>query len=88
MDDVEALRRENAKQREENAQLRTQLSSVLEHLAETRIANTKLTEQLAKLNERVAELLAVAQRRQRKPGAEKPAAAAPAVTGDNPLNDG
>ena len=82
MDDVEALRRENAKQREENAQLRTQLSSVLEHLAETRIANTKLAEQLAKLNERVAELLAVAQRRQRKPGAERPAAAAPAVTGE------
>ncbi len=37
--------------------------------AELRALVEKLTMQLAKLNDRVAELLAVAQRRQRKPGA-------------------
>lgn len=73
--DVEALHRENA-------ELRAQLFGVLAHLAEARVANTKLTDQLAKLSERVAELLAVAQRRQRKPVAEKPPAAAPAVVGE------
>ena len=80
--DVETLHRENAEHREQNAQLRAQLFGVLSHLAEARVANTKLTEQLAKLNDRVAELLAVAQRKQRKPAAEKPPAPAPAVAAE------
>ncbi len=50
--DVEALQRENAAQR---AQL-TQLLST----------NTQLVSEIAKLNDRVAELLAIAQRKQRK----------------------
>jgi len=66
----------------ENAELRAQLTSVLAHLAQERVANAKLSEQLAKLNDRVAELLAIAQRRQRKPAAEKPPEAPPAVTGE------
>ena len=56
MDELDALRKENAEQRRQIAQL----------IAE-----------LAKLNERVAELLAVAQRKQRKAPAPAPAAAAP-----------
>jgi transposase len=43
-----------------------------------RLQIAQLVVQLARLNERVAELLAIAQRKQRKPGA--PAAAAPAAT--------
>jgi hypothetical protein len=54
VDEVEALRKENA-------ELRAQV--------------TQLVVQLAQLNERVAELLAIAQRKQRKPAA--PAAALP-----------
>ena len=52
MDELEALRRENAAQRQQIAQL---------------------IEQLARLNERVAELLAIAQRKQRKASAQPPA---------------
>ena len=55
--DVDALQRENA-------ELRRQLAEVV-------TSNAKLTEQLARLNDRVAELLAIAQRRQRKTPAEK-----------------
>ena len=59
--DVEAVQRENAAQRAQIAEL---LST-----------NTKLVEEIAKLNDRVAELLAIAQRKQRKattPTAKKP----------------
>jgi len=42
----------------------------------------KQTEQVAKFNERVAELLAVAQRRYRKPAVEKPPAAPPEVSSE------
>lgn len=49
----------------ENAQLREQV--------------TALTRELAKLNDRITELLAVAQRRQRKPALEKPPMAPPEV---------
>jgi transposase len=59
VDELEALRRENAEQRKQISQLITEL---------------------ARLNERVAELLAVAQRKQRKsPAAVAPAPAAPPV---------
>ena len=66
MVDVEALQRENAA-------LRARLDEVI-------ASNAKLTHQLATLNDRVAELLAVAQRRQRKPPAEKPKAPPPDVS--------
>ncbi|MCA9615001.1 MAG: IS66 family transposase, partial [Myxococcales bacterium] len=59
--DVEELRRENAEQRAQIAEL---LST-----------NTKLVVEIAKLNDRVAELLAIAQRKQRKkttPADKKP----------------
>ena len=52
MDELEALRKENAEQRRQLAQLLEQ--------------NAQLVEQLARLNDRVGELLAVAQRKQRK----------------------
>jgi len=64
VDELEALRRENAA-------LRDQV--------------TQLIEQLARLNERVAELLAVAQRKQRKvstPAAALPPATPPRIEGD------
>ena len=64
MDELEALRKENA-------ELRTQISL--------------LVDQLARLNDRVAELLAVAQRKQRKPAAATalpPLAAPPALDND------
>lgn len=55
MDELEALRKENAA-------LRDQVARVVEQ-------NSQLIEQLARLNDRVTELLAVAQRKQRKPPA-------------------
>jgi len=57
--------------RKENAELRAQV--------------TRLVTELARLNERVAELLAVAQRKQRKASAEKLPAVPPAVEGDTRL---
>jgi transposase len=67
VDELEALR-------EENAQQRRQLTQLLEQ-------NAQLVEQLAHLNERVAELLAVAQRKQRKArtASETPPPSAPPV---------
>ena len=53
--------------------------------AEQRKQIAQLIEQLAKLNERVAELLAIAQRKQRKTPAEKPPAPPPTVEGDAKL---
>jgi transposase len=71
VDELEALRRENAARREQSAADRAQVA--------------QLIEQLARLNERVAELLAVAQRKQRKvstPPAPPPPASLPTVEGD------
>jgi transposase len=66
IDDVEALRRENAAQRAQ--------------IAELIASNTKLVTEVAKLNDRVAELLALARRKQRKnTPAEKPPAAPPVI---------
>ena len=63
MDELEALRRENAEQRKQIAELITQL---------------------ARLNERVSELLAVAQRKQRKssPAVAAAPAAPPIIEGE------
>ncbi|MGC4067973.1 MAG: transposase [Polyangiaceae bacterium] len=66
MVDVEALQRENA-------QLREQIARIIE-------LNQTLTEQIAKLNDRVAELLAVARRRQRKLPVEKAPPPPPELT--------
>jgi transposase len=59
VDELEALRRENAA-------LRDQVTRVVEQ-------NAQLIEQLARLNERVAELLVIAQRKQRKSRERPPA---------------
>jgi transposase len=61
VDELEALRKENAALRGQLGEQRAQIAALID--------------QLARLNERVAELLAVAQRKQRKPAAP---AAAPA----------
>ncbi|MBP7686171.1 MAG: IS66 family transposase [Deltaproteobacteria bacterium] len=53
--------------------------------AEQRKQIAQLIDQLAKLNERVAELLAIAQRKQRKTPAPKPPAPPPTVEGDTLL---
>ena len=66
--DVEAVLRENVA-------LREQLGQVL-------ASNALLTEQIAKLTERVGELLAIARRKQRAPSTEKPPAPPPAIAGD------
>lgn len=55
---------------------------LLRENAELRALVTRLTEQIAKLTDRVAELLVVAQRRQRKPALEKPPEPRPDVVGD------
>ncbi|HVK83804.1 MAG TPA: IS66 family transposase [Kofleriaceae bacterium] len=68
--DIEALQRENAAQRAQ--------------LAEVLSTNAKLVAEIAKLNDRVAELLAIAQRKQRKTTttAEKKPEAPPTVGPD------
>ena len=59
----------------ENAELRARITEVL-------AVNASLVESVAKLNERVAELLAIAQRKSRKPAAEKPPEPRPDLVGD------
>lgn len=71
MDGLETLRKENAELRRQSEALRTQVA--------------QLIAELARLNERVSELLAVAQRKQRKapaPGAAAPPVAPPVVEGE------
>lgn len=67
---VAELRRENAEQRRANAVQRAQLDQLI-------AANAALTTQIARLNERVAELLAIAQRRQRPAAVAGPPAPPP-----------
>ena len=69
--DVGALQQENAKLRAQLAQLLT--------------SNAELAQIIARLNERVGELLAVAQRKQRRPPAPRPAELPPSVEGDAKL---
>lgn len=59
--------------------LREQLRQVLARLDQTLAANAALALQVAKLNERIGELLPAAQRKQRKPTPEKPPAAPAAL---------
>ncbi|MEO5927543.1 MAG: IS66 family transposase [Patescibacteria group bacterium] len=59
----------------DNAELRAQVTKLVAQIATS-------NELIAKLNERVGELLAAAQRRHRKPSPEKPAAPPPVVEGD------
>lgn len=66
---VAELRRENSEQRAQLGQLTVQLGQLV-------AANAALTTQIARLNDRVAELLAIAQRRQRPP-VPSPLSAAP-----------
>ncbi len=68
MNELEALQRENAELRRQTLALTAQLG--------------ELITELARLNERVSELLAVAQRKHRKPAVEKPPAAPPTIEGD------
>jgi hypothetical protein len=70
--DVAALQRENADQRAQLEELRAQLASVL-------TGNAELAKTIAKLNERVAELLAIAQRKHRKPPLPKPPEPPPSI---------
>lgn len=58
------------------------LAALQEENAALRAQVTQLIEMVAKLNERVGELLAVAQRKQRKPPAPKPPEPPPVVEGD------
>jgi transposase len=60
----------------------TELEVLRSENAAQRRQIAELIEQIAKLNERVGELLAVAQRKQRKPPAERPLAPPPVVAGE------
>ena len=68
MNELEELRRENAELRGQTLALNAQIA--------------ELITELARLNERVSELLAVAQRKHRKHPVEKPPAAPPTVEGE------
>ena len=76
--DVAALQQENSSLREQLFELRAQLTHLLS-------GNAELAKTIAKLNERVAELLAVAQRKQRKPSPLRSPEPAPPVEGDAKL---
>ncbi|MBP8811702.1 MAG: IS66 family transposase [Kofleriaceae bacterium] len=69
---VAELRRENAEQRQANAVKRAQLDQLI-------AANAALTTQIARLNERVAKLLAIAQRRQRPAAPPRPPSPQPVL---------
>ena len=78
MVDADALQRENAELRAQLTSMAAQLTAQLTaHFTST---IDQLTQQLAQMNERVTELLAAAQRRQRKPGAKVEGAAPPQPT--------
>ena len=76
--DAAALQQENSSLREQLAELRAQLTHLIS-------GNAELAKTIAKLNERVAELLAVAQRQQRKPSPPKLAEPPSPVEGDAKL---
>lgn len=65
--------------------LREELARLLATNTTLNATITELTTSVAKLNERVAELLAIAQRKQRKPPAPKPPEPPPMVEGDAKL---
>jgi len=72
---VEALQRENG-------ELRGHLAQMMVSQQALTASVTQLTAQCARLNDRVAELLAVAQRKQRPPPTEKPSLPPPIVPGE------
>ena len=76
---LEASQRENAWLRKQVAELSSQLAEALSRLSEVVSSNQALTAGMAKLNDRVGELLAAAQRKQRPPPVEKPPAPPPVV---------
>lgn len=61
---------------------KTEADQALRENAELRALVARLTEQVAKLTDRVTELLAIAQRRVRKPSPEKPPEPRPELVGD------
>ena len=67
---------------QENVTLRRQLAEVTAKLIQVVASNENLTAAMAMLNDRVGELLAVAQRKQRPPAVEKPPAPPPVVEGE------
>ena len=69
---VAELRRENAEQRVQLGQLAAQLGQLV-------ATNAKLTTEVARLNDRLTEVLAVARRRQRPPAAPPPQMPPPAL---------
>jgi transposase len=76
--DVAALQRENAEQRAQIAAILATNTTLLD-------TQSKLVAEIAKLNDRVAELLAIAQRKQRKPtnpAVEKKSAPSPVLAAD------
>ena len=76
--DVAALQQENSSLRRQLAELRVQLTQLVS-------GNAEFAKTIAKLNERVAELLAIAQRNQRKPSPPKAPEAPPPVDGEEKL---
>lgn len=86
MDELLALRRENAELRAKLDAVTAQLLSMTTQLASMSARSmaqmSAVMEQLAKANDRIAELLAVAQRKQRKPAAERAPLVAPPLVDD------
>ena len=70
---------------QENTALRAQLAALTAQLQQILTSNADLGQIIARLNERVAELLAVAQRKQRKPPPPKPPEPPPTIEGDAKL---
>jgi hypothetical protein len=74
--DVKGLRHENAELRAQNAQL----ALLVSENAALRAQVGELVATIAQLNDRIGELLAIAQRKQRKPSSPKPPPPPPAVS--------
>ena len=70
-----------AEKEAENARLRAELSALAEQVGRLAETNSALVAEIAKLNDRVAELLAVAQRKKSKQPETKAKEAPPAVEG-------
>lgn len=80
MPGLQSLQRRNEQLVDELQTERLQKAQLRKQLAQLLASNAELTLQIAKLNDRIVELLAVAQRKGRKPSAEKPPLPPPVVT--------